>query len=59
MHIAIIDRRGKRKYYVLRDKASDDLIPPAGMYLGKDREGREAILGEPSPLIYRKRSKGE
>lgn len=56
MSRAIIDcrRHGKqRRFYVTREHTSDGNVPPTGMYLGVDGEGREAILGEPSSSLYK------
>ncbi len=54
MTAIVIDRRGKKKRtYILRPGYAAKTLLPEGMYLGQDFNGNEAILGEPSPEIWR------
>ena len=53
MHVEVIDRRrGKARQFFLKAGTNDNKFLPEGMYLGLDSEGKEAILGEPSPIMY-------
>lgn len=56
MDIAVIDSRryGKQmRHYILKTEIAPCHGLPLGMYLGLDSNGREAILGNPSPEKFR------
>ena len=54
MPVIIEDRRKKKhRTYILKEGFVAKTILPDGMYVGLDPSGNEAILGEPSPEIWR------